>query len=52
MPAQSGWTIASAADTSGPSTPCVAVVDTLEVTALDMPATAGAPAAALTPGPS
>jgi hypothetical protein len=50
MPAQSGWTIASAADSSGPSTPCVAVVDTLEVTALDMPATVGAPAAALTPG--
>ena len=37
----------AAAESHGPSTTCLAVVDTLEVTALDSPPTPGAPAAAV-----
>lgn len=37
----------AAAATAGPSTPCLAVVDTLDLTTLDAPATAGLPAAAI-----
>jgi hypothetical protein len=35
------------AASAGPSMPCLAVVDTLELTSLDLPATPGAPAPAL-----
>jgi len=38
----------AAAASAGPSTPCLAVVDTLELSSLDLPATPGAPAPALT----
>lgn len=43
----SGWLIAPAsASSSGPTTPCLAVVDTFDVTDLDAAAAPGAPAAA------
>jgi hypothetical protein len=37
----------AAAASAGPTTPCLAVVDTLELSSLDLPATPGAPAPAL-----
>jgi hypothetical protein len=49
----SGWElVAAAASSNGPSTPCLAVVDTLDVTDLDTPGQPGEPAAALTGRPT
>ncbi len=45
----SGWSIApETASSNGPSTACLAVVDTLDITDLDLPGQQGDPAAAVT----
>ncbi|HET7474586.1 MAG TPA: DUF6603 domain-containing protein [Dermatophilaceae bacterium] len=51
QPMTSGWSIApEAASSNGPSVACVAVVDTLDITDLDLPGQPGDPAVAVAAG--